>query len=98
MNCMYFNADSLLNKRNELKVMVGEQNPLVIGVTEVVPKTVKYKRRKQNCQTDEKLQVTDRLYLIYRSPNSNVTNDTKINYTLKKANNLGFSHVVIFGD
>ena len=24
MNCMYFNADSLLNKRNELKVMIGE--------------------------------------------------------------------------
>ena len=38
---MFFNADSLLNKRNELKVMIGEQNPLVIGVTEVVPKNCK---------------------------------------------------------
>ena len=35
---------------------------------------------------------------IYRSPNSNVTNDAKIIDTLKKANNLGFSHVLIFGD
>ena len=25
MNCMYFNADSLLNKRNELKVMMGSK-------------------------------------------------------------------------
>ena len=41
MVCMYFNADSLLNKRNELKVMIGEENPLVIGVTEVVPKHYK---------------------------------------------------------
>ena len=41
MNCMYFNADSLLNKINELKVMIGEQNPLVIGVTEVIPKNCK---------------------------------------------------------
>ena len=41
MNCMYFNADSLLNKRNELNVMIGEQNPLVIGVNEVVPKNRK---------------------------------------------------------
>ena len=35
---------------------------------------------------------------IYRSPHSNVTNDAKINDTLKKANNLGFSHVLISGD
>ena len=41
MNGMYFNADSLLNKTNELKVMIGEQNPLVIGVTEVVPTNCK---------------------------------------------------------
>ena len=35
---------------------------------------------------------------IYRSSNSNVTNDAKIYDTLKKTNNLGFSHVLIFGD
>ena len=45
-------------------------------------------------QTDDKLLIG----CIYRSPNSNVTNDAKINDTLKKANNLGFSHVLIFGD
>ena len=45
-------------------------------------------------QTDEKLLIG----CIYRSPNSNVTNDAKINDTLKKANILGFSHVLIFGD
>ena len=35
---------------------------------------------------------------IYRSPNSNAINDARIYYTLKKANNLRFSHVLIFGD
>ena len=35
---------------------------------------------------------------IYRSPNSNAINDAILNATLKKANNLGFSHVLIFGD
>ena len=35
---------------------------------------------------------------IYRSPNSTATNDAKINDALKKASNLGFSHVLIFGD
>ena len=29
MICVYFNADSLLNKRNELKMMIAEENPLV---------------------------------------------------------------------
>ena len=37
---MYFNADSLLNKRNELNMMI-EEHPLVIGVTEMVPKNYK---------------------------------------------------------
>ena len=47
-----------------------------------------------------KLMRNDKLLIgcICRSPNSNVTNDAKINDTLKKANNLGFSHVLIFGD
>ena len=47
-----------------------------------------------------KLMRNDKLLIgcIYRSPNSNVTTDAKINDTLKKANNLGFSHVLIFGD
>ena len=35
---------------------------------------------------------------IYRPPKSNAINDARINATLNKANNLGFSHVLIFGD
>ena len=59
MNGMYFNADSLLNKTNELKVMIGEQNPLVIGVTQVVPTNCKVQTQeaklvfeKYNCFTN----------------------------------------------
>ena len=35
---MYFNADSLLNKRNELKLLIDDQKTAVIGVSEVLPK------------------------------------------------------------
>ena len=38
------------------------------------------------------------IYCIYRSPNSSVTTDAKINDTQKKANSVGFSHVLTFGD
>ena len=123
--------------------MIGEQNPFVIGVTEVVPKNCKvetqetelviekYKCFKNlNCAKrgvciytheylgatectemtgtngdesvwcEAKLMKNDKLLIgcTYRSPNSNVTNDAKINDTLTKANKLGFSHVLIFGD
>ena len=36
--CMHFNADSLLNKIDELKLLLDEHKPLVVGVTEVTPK------------------------------------------------------------
>ena len=35
--CMYFNADSLLNKRDELKLLLDEHKPMVVGITEVTP-------------------------------------------------------------
>ena len=35
---MYFNADSLLNKRDELKLLLDEHKPMVVGITEVTPK------------------------------------------------------------
>ena len=35
---MYFNADSLLNKRGELKLLLDEHTPMVVGITEVTPK------------------------------------------------------------
>ena len=40
---MFFNADSLLNKRNELKLLIDDQKPAVIGVSEVLPKNCKTK-------------------------------------------------------
>ena len=53
---MYFNADSLLNKINELEIMIGEENPLVIGVTEMVPKNYKLQTQEVELGTG-KLQV-----------------------------------------
>ena len=40
---MHFNADSLLNKRNELKLLIDDQKTAVIGVSEVLPKNCKTK-------------------------------------------------------
>ena len=39
----YFNADSLLNKRNELKLLIDYQKLAVIGVSEILPKHCKTK-------------------------------------------------------
>ena len=36
--CMYFNASSLLNKRGELKLLLDEHKPMVVGITGVTPK------------------------------------------------------------
>ncbi len=38
--CMYTNADSLLNKRDELNLCIAQNNPDIIGVTEAFPKKV----------------------------------------------------------
>ena len=38
IRCMYTNADTLLNKMNELKDRIAEQDPTIIAVTEVLPK------------------------------------------------------------
>ena len=43
LSCMYFNADSLLNKRNELKLLIDDKKTAVIGVSEVLPKNCKTK-------------------------------------------------------
>ena len=49
---------------------------------------------------DVKLTENDRLLIgcIYRSPNSSISNDVKINKALIHANNICFSHVLIMGD
>ena len=53
----------------------------------------------KNAWCEAKLTRNDKLLIgcFYRSPNSNVTSDAKINDTLKKATNLCFAHVLIFG-
>ena len=38
IRCMYTNADTLLNKMNELNDRIAEQDPTIIAVTEVLPK------------------------------------------------------------
>ena len=38
LKVVYSNADNLMNKRQELEVLIALQNPDIICVTEVVPK------------------------------------------------------------
>ena len=41
LNCIYLNADSLLNKRDELKAVVSQTEPDIIAITEVLPKNTR---------------------------------------------------------
>ena len=36
--CFYFNADSLLNKRNELRLAISQHQPMIICISEILPK------------------------------------------------------------
>ena len=38
LKCFYTNADQLRNKMSELRVRVQNENPMLVGVTEVKPK------------------------------------------------------------
>ena len=40
-NCMSFNADSLLNKRDELLLLISDRNPDIIAISELLPKNCK---------------------------------------------------------
>ena len=41
--CIYTNADQYMNKRNEMNILVEEEQPDIIGITEVKPKQSRYK-------------------------------------------------------
>ena len=38
LNCLYANVDQLLNKMEDLKMMIGSQEPDILLFTEVIPK------------------------------------------------------------
>ena len=42
LTVMYTNADSLLNKRDELHALIDIHKPLIIGIVEVKPKNLRY--------------------------------------------------------
>ena len=50
---MYTNVDNIMNKRNELMNIIGEDNPDVICVTEILPKNSKYAVEIAELQIDE---------------------------------------------
>ena len=37
LTCLYFNADSLLNKRNELRPVISQHQPMIICISEILP-------------------------------------------------------------
>ena len=40
--CLYTNADQYINKRNEMKILVDENQPDIVGITELKPKNPRY--------------------------------------------------------
>ena len=42
LNCIYTNADSLINKRTELEARVAKLHPMIIAVTEIKPKNARF--------------------------------------------------------
>ena len=46
LKCIYTNVDSLLNKREELRVIAQDQNADIIGLTELKPKNNRYSLQK----------------------------------------------------
>ena len=40
--CLYTNADQYMNKRNEMKILVDENQPDIVGITELKPKYPRY--------------------------------------------------------
>ena len=130
---MYFNADSLVNKMDELKLLLDEHTPMVVGITDLTPNNYRteiqqaelsmdgyqclsnlqrakrgvciYTHESLGCiecraMADEdseesvwsemKLTGNDRLLIgcIYRSPDSTIANDDKINELLRRTEPL----------
>ena len=48
INCLYTNADCLTNKMSELRLYAKNNNPKIIGITEVKPKN--FRNNIQNCE------------------------------------------------
>ena len=53
LSCMYTNSDSLINKFDELKDRIKEENPDIIGITEVLPKNSRYIVEKSELNMEE---------------------------------------------
>ena len=51
LNCMYTNADSIMNKFIEFKERVKMNNCLVIGITEVKPKNQRFYNQSSRTRT-----------------------------------------------
>ena len=47
LNCMYTNADCLLNKRKELEANIATMQPDIIAITEVFPKNAQLEVQKE---------------------------------------------------
>ena len=96
---MCLNARSLVNKKNELNIMVEDIDPYIIGITEPWDKTditdaelglPGYVRRKM-VSGNSKLTIG----LVYRSPNIKEEDNTKIQNAIKEVSK---GECIIMGD
>jgi len=84
IRCIYTNADSLLNKRNELLVVIEELKPDVIGITEVKPKHCRFTLQEDELKIPQfrcfsKTEDSGRGVLIYVREHLKPSQEDKLN-------------------
>ena len=140
LRILYTNADTILNKIEELETLIKRLSPQIISIVELFPKSKSFKYNyndfvlagfnlfvNENGKRGTALYVSDRLVsashkytdsgfeesvwckielgqvnlligTIYRSPNSDESNNNKLNLLLDEINRSNFKHVLIIGD
>ena len=84
LHCYYTNADQLNNKLNELKLIVMDQEPDVIAITEVKPKNNRY-------------QVSEADYIIpnYKIWHTNIDNNSGRGIIIYTKENLSCQEIIV---
>ena len=71
IKCLYTNADTLTNKMPELKVLIEEHKPLIIAITEVIPKKFRFPVQKAEVKVSNEYEVFSGMHLKQRERNNN---------------------------
>ena len=74
---LYTNVDSLINKIDELKLLIRQEEPHLVAVTEILPKNSVYPVQEQELQIDG-FNIVSVLFLLYINDLPNALEDNNI--------------------